>query len=101
MTTATRTATDVADELCRLHRLRHCLPGMTRTEEETSDCIDAQIRVLTERMDREEVYRVFDDDSGSPVLDHALEAYRWLYEGDESPAAMWKELWEVLESVAA
>jgi hypothetical protein len=58
--------------------------------EDLHAAIDAQIRVLEERMDNDAVFDEWDE--GSSLLDSALDALRWLEGDGGKPSEGWKEL---------
>ena len=57
--------------------------------------IDAQLRVLREKMSDDRISNFFGDDDSHYEYDSAMDARRWLdgeYEGGASLAESWKEL---------
>ena len=86
-----RTRIEIEEELNALKEVRSKVPTQTAFGDNNQEAIDAQIRVVTEQMDFEEVIDQFEVD-GDYILSNALDAVRWLEDDDLPPSESWDEL---------
>jgi hypothetical protein len=79
-----------------IKKLRDMKPNVRMTSafgDNHHNAIDAQIRVLDELMDEEDIETIFDDDAQN-VRDEAYNALQWMLGEDEydAPSQGWQEL---------
>jgi hypothetical protein len=86
-----RTRIEIEDELANLKNLRDKVPQLTAFGDDNQEAIDAQVRVIEERLDYEDVLEEFEEE-GDHILSHALTALEWLEEDDVPPSEGWAEL---------
>lgn len=95
-----RTRIEIEDELNALKELRNNVPPQTAFGDNNQDAIDAQIKVIENRMTFEEVIDEFEID-GDYILSNAQDAVRWLRDDDEPVSDSWRDLVGVaVEAVA-
>ena len=95
-----RSKREIAEEVLALDSLREGVPPQTVLGDDNQAAIDAQLKVLTECMNEEEVIEAFEEQA-EYVLSNALDAVRWL-EGEESACSGdWTELTELRETERA
>lgn len=100
-----RTDKEIAEEIAKLKQIKPKVPKATYFGDDNHEAIDAQIKVLSERMDEDEVMdkTQFEDDleengrdesRWSPHTgDSARNALNWLTEDDdESPSSSWESI---------
>ena len=85
-----------------IKKLETMKPNVRRTSafgDNHHDAIDAQVKVLTEGMDEEEIYAEWENEDdyeqNRNIIDAALEATHWRdgeADDDKSPSENWKEL---------
>lgn len=89
-----KTKTEIKAEADLLAKMK---PNVRRTSifgDDHHDSIDAQIRVLDEHLDEDEVRELAEDEGWEEnVIDCAVQAVEWM-EGnaDEAPSTEWKDL---------
>ena len=86
-----RTRIEIDEELENLRELRDQVPPQTVFGDDNQEAIDAQIRVIEERMDYNEAFEAFED-MGDYILSNAQDAIRWLVDDDEPVSDSWREL---------
>lgn len=86
----TRTVEEVQQEIASLRDLSGRVASTTAFGDSNDDAIDAQIRVLDEKLTFEQVVDEYED--VAYTLSSALDAYRWLNEDDEPVSTGWREL---------
>jgi hypothetical protein len=95
-----RTRFEIEEELGALNDLRAQVPPKTAFGDDNQDAIDAQIRVIEQRMTFEEAIDEFEED-GDYILSNAQDAVRWLVDDDVPVSESWRELADaVVEAVA-
>lgn len=89
----------VQTEIGKLIELKPKIRATTFFGDNNRDAIQAQIDVLTDLMDEDDIYDMGSDDDDEPgewtqhEIDSALEAHHWLYEEtDEAPSVGWEPL---------
>ena len=84
-----RTWAEIEEEIRTLRALRN--RGECRSN--TRQFIDAQIKVLEEKMSNDDIYDLWDEDTGEEpnfeLLDYGLEAKRWRDDGGDPPSTDW------------
>lgn len=86
-----RTRIEVEEELSALCNLADIVPQYTAFGDDNQEAINAQIKVIRERMSFEDVLYEFEDER-SYTLSAAQDALRWLRDDDEPVSAAWMEL---------
>jgi len=84
----------VQAEIAALEAVKAKVPQYNGFGEDNHTAIDAQVWVLTERADNDQIYDAYGEDVEEfrPLLDAALDALHWM-EGDEPPPSVgWQEL---------
>jgi hypothetical protein len=96
-----KTAKQVEKEIAMLVEMKPRVLRRSGFGEDHHEAIDAQIKVLKERMSEDRIYDIFqpvdedgepDDEGNRHDLDSALEAKRWLDGEGDAPSKGWKEL---------
>jgi hypothetical protein len=88
MSAITRTVEEIAAEIAALNELKPHVPKWSHFGENNHAKIDAQIDVLTERRDDDDVYAHYDD---GPERESALDTAEWLMGNlDVKPSAHWE-----------
>lgn len=83
---------EIQDEITALQTMKPKVRKISGFGDNHHDAIDAQVRVLKERMRESRVWDVYGDRIDN-VLDSAKEAQEWLEDADNAkPSDGWKEL---------
>ncbi len=82
---------EIEEELEALEELTNKVPPANAFGDDNQEAISAQIRVIRERMDFEDVIDEFEDE-GDFILSSATDAWRWLHQDDEAASEGWAEL---------
>ncbi len=89
------TPAQVKDEIAKLKKMKPNVRMTSNFGDNHHDAIDAQLDVLEEGLDNDEIYDRFEDGPQN-VLDAALEAMGWMdggsYGEGERPSKEWKSL---------
>jgi hypothetical protein len=93
------TEDEVKTEIARLKEMKPKVRRKTAFGDDNWEKIDAQIRVLEESMDEDEIYAAWSDDNdpehNQDLIHNALDARQWM-EGDvdepELPSKGWENL---------
>jgi hypothetical protein len=99
------TGTRIRDEIAKLRQLKKQVPSHTAFGDSNTEAIDAQIEVLEEDLDEDEIYaRSQNDDDdvegawSDRIRDMAIEVRNWLDgQSDEPPSKGWEQLVEAKE----
>lgn len=102
------TPKQVREEIAALEEIKPKVPTHNGFGEDNHAAIDAQITVLMERMDNDQIYDTFgllegdssseeseEDEGEEPSrveLEAALDALHWMEGDEESPSIGWREL---------
>jgi hypothetical protein len=95
-----RTDTEIATEVAALMAVKDRVPPMTAFGDDNREAISAQIDVLNERMDIDQVHGRFGEDAfidpdefDEYILDSAIQAHDWMHglqaEDIAAPSADW------------
>lgn len=83
---------EISKEIEQLKQMKPNVRNKSMFGDDHHEAIDAQIEVLKERLDTDEIYDQFEDGE-SNVLDSAVAAREWMDgENDDAPSVGWKEL---------
>lgn len=92
-----RSQDEIDTEAKKLEEMKPTVRRCSSFGDNHHDAIDAQVRVLRERMSEDDIYSEFGDegmdDFAQNVLDEALEARWWMCgDNDTAPSEAWKDL---------
>lgn len=90
-----RTQEEITAEIAALNSLRERVPTHTLFGEDNQARIDAQIEVLQDEMDDDEIYDRWADvgeDPNETILSDALDALDWLNGDAPAPSADWADI---------
>jgi hypothetical protein len=91
------TPEEVAKEVTKLRQMKPSVRKENMFGDNHHEAIDAQIEVMEKRLDEDDIYAAYGDDTAEDfsqnLLDSAIEDRRWL-DGEESeaPSAGWQDL---------
>lgn len=91
---ASRTPEELGAELSRLAGLRELVPARSSFGDNNHEAIDAQMRVLRERMGVADVAEKWDgdDDADQYILTAALDAAEWRRGEGDAPSVAWLDM---------